>query len=231
MLPRKGGIGGIDQPVLLALQLDHGNMDIAPERQHFGELLFMVDLFLVRRLQHTWNEPMYKGRFDKISEPEDLLLARTYGRRNEHEAVDQLWIIHGKTAGDGAAIRDADHDNRMMRLMQTVEDGFFYRGLRGELRHGIGQTGISITRPVGGIHRCPAQQRAVRHITPPITKGAGSAMDEQDGRIGRIPGLQVTDLSSLGHIIPDLRVDMMVMKPGEQILIIHSELNQPVKDK
>ena len=56
-------------------------------------------------------------------------------------------------------------------------------------------------------------------------------MYKENGRFGIVPYANVADLSAEGFVITDIGLDMPGFKPFDQLLIIHSELNEPVPDQ
>src|SRR5258707_1206241 len=188
-----------------------------------------MDLFLVGGLQHPWNKPVDRRTLYGISKPEYLLQARPKRGCHQHKSVHEIRIVHGQPAGDRRSIRDPNDDDRMIRLVQTIQYRPDSACLSMEVGHGIGQPAITITRPVYRVHRRSRQQRAVGEIAFPITEGAGCAMDKEDRSILSGAHRKITYLSSFGFIIIYLWVDTTLMKPGEQFLVIHPKLHQSVK--
>jgi hypothetical protein len=56
-------------------------------------------------------------------------------------------------------------------------------------------------------------------------------MDKEDRRFRIVPYANITDLSPQGFVITDVGLDMPVFEPVDQILVIHSELNEPVPNQ
>jgi len=56
-------------------------------------------------------------------------------------------------------------------------------------------------------------------------------MNKEYRRFRIVPDTDITDLSPPGFIITDMGLDMPVLEPFDQTLIIHSELNEPVPNQ
>jgi hypothetical protein len=56
-------------------------------------------------------------------------------------------------------------------------------------------------------------------------------VNEQNGCIRLVAHLYVSDRPPGGFKIADPGLDLFIVKPGQNFLIVHSELHQPVKNE
>jgi hypothetical protein len=225
------GVGGIDEVILGALEIEDRDMDVPPQGEHFGKFGGVVEFFGIGGLEHPGDKPAKDGVFYGGGKPKYLFLPGGDGGGDEDYAVDKIGVVHGEPGSDGGAKAGADEDNGVMEGVYAIQEGTQQQGLFPDIGFGVAETGVAIPRPVDGIHTGAGEKGAVLQVVPPISEGTGGAMDKKNGAGGILTNTQVTQSSPPGCIIADVGVEVHGMELFVDVPVVQAKLYKLVKDE